>query len=195
MDIKSAYRIVFVNPVDRMLLGMHWQGKTFIDTRLPFGLMSALIIFTALADALEWIMKQQGVKFLYHYLDDYITLGKPNSTECQANLADSCSRLGISIAQEKYEGPNTCLTFLGIEVGTQTLELHLPADKLTRVMRTVGEWLGRKAARKRDLESLLGLLQHVAKVVRPGRRFVRRLIQAMSAARSRDHFCTAGRRC
>ena len=65
-------------------------------------------------------------------------------------------------------------------------------DKLTRVWRTVREWLGRKAAKKRDLELLLGLLQHAAKVVRPGRRFVRRLIQAMSAARRRDHFVRLG---
>ena len=81
VDIKSAYRIVPVNPEDHMLLGMQWKGKTFLDTRLPFGLRSAPIIFTALADALEWIVKQQGVRYLYHYLDDYITLGEPNSTE------------------------------------------------------------------------------------------------------------------
>ena len=75
---------------------MQWQGKTFINTRLPFELRSALVIFTALADALEWIVKQQGVKFLYHYLDDYITLGKPNSTEYQANLEkmSDCYSLG-----------------------------------------------------------------------------------------------------
>ena len=53
VDIKSAYRIVPVNPEDRMLLGMQWKGKTFLDTRLPFGLRSAPIIFMALADALE----------------------------------------------------------------------------------------------------------------------------------------------
>ena len=47
---------------------------------------------------------------------------------------------------------------------------------------------GKKAARKRELESLLGLLQHAAKVVRPGRRFVSRLIQVMSGAKNRDHF-------
>ena len=96
-----------------------------MDTRLPFGLRSAPVIFTALADALEWIVKQQGVKVLYHYLahylDNYITLGKPNSTECQANLekmSDCCSRLGIPIAQEKCESSTTCLTYLGIEIDT-----------------------------------------------------------------------------
>ena len=110
-------------------------------------------------------------------------------------MSDYCSRLGIPIAQEKCKGPTTCLTFLGIEIDTQTLELRLPADKLTRVQRTVGEWLGRKAAKKRDLESLLGLLQHAVKVVRPRRRFVRRLIQAIFAAKKERPLCTDGRRC
>ena len=58
VDIKSAYRIVPVNPEDQMLLGMQRGGRTFLDTWLPFGLRSAPIIFTALADALEWIVRQ-----------------------------------------------------------------------------------------------------------------------------------------
>ena len=76
------------------------------------------------------------VRFFYHYLDDYITLGAPDSTECQANLSklsDCCGRLGVPIALEKCEGPTTCLIFLGIEIDTQALELRLPADKLIRV--------------------------------------------------------------
>ena len=36
----------------------------------------------------------------------------------------------------------------------------------------------KKACKKRDLESLLGLLQHVTTVIRPGCTFVRRLIRA-----------------
>ena len=79
--------------------------------------------------------------------------------------------------------------FLGIEMDTQAMELWLPATKLARVRQTVAEWLGKKAARKRELESLIG---HAAKVVRLGRRFVRRLIQVMSSAKGRDHFVRLG---
>ena len=38
IDIKSVYRIVLVQPDDRMLLGMEWQGSIYVDTCLPFGL-------------------------------------------------------------------------------------------------------------------------------------------------------------
>ena len=49
--------------------------------------------------------------------------------------------------------------------------LHLPEEKFERTQATVKEWLGRKAGRQRELELLVGLLQHAAKVVHPGRRF------------------------
>ena len=48
-----------------------------MDTALPFGLRSAPKIFTAVADAVEWIAKQEGVGFVIHYLDDFLVVGPP----------------------------------------------------------------------------------------------------------------------
>ena len=55
--MKQAYRNVPVHGEDRWLLEML---GLFVDTVLPFGLRSAPKIFTALADAVEWIAKQEG---------------------------------------------------------------------------------------------------------------------------------------
>ena len=41
---------------DRLLLGMEWQGQAYVDTALPFRICSAPMIFTALADLLEWVI-------------------------------------------------------------------------------------------------------------------------------------------
>ena len=60
LDIASAYRIVPVHPDDRPLLGMRWNGSLYVDTALPFGLRSAPKLFTAIADALESILKDNG---------------------------------------------------------------------------------------------------------------------------------------
>lgn len=54
LAIKSAYRLVPVHPEDRHYLGMEWDSYVYVDGMLPFGLRSAPIIFTAIADALEW---------------------------------------------------------------------------------------------------------------------------------------------
>ena len=58
-DIKHAYRQVPVHPQDRHLLGMQWQRGYYLDTVLPFGLRSAPLIFTAVADALECWSSQE----------------------------------------------------------------------------------------------------------------------------------------
>jgi len=86
VDIKQAYRNIPVHPDDRHLLGMRWKRETLIDKTLPFVLRSAPIIFSAVADALQWIVQQQGVEHLFHYLDDFITIGPPQSSSCQHQL-------------------------------------------------------------------------------------------------------------
>ena len=42
IDLSNAYRMVPVHPVDQSLLGIRWQGETFIDRALPFGLRSGV---------------------------------------------------------------------------------------------------------------------------------------------------------
>ena len=86
MDVKQAYRMVPVHPEDRLLLGMKWGGKVYVDKTLPFGLRSAPLLFSALADALAWAMKQKGVTFVEHYIDDFITVGRQGTSECRDNL-------------------------------------------------------------------------------------------------------------
>ena len=75
MDIEEAYRMVPIHPDDKHLLGIKWDNHVFIDITLPFGLRSAPIIFTAITDALQWILEQRGIFHVAHFLDDFITLG------------------------------------------------------------------------------------------------------------------------
>ena len=188
IDIKSAFRNVPVHPADRHLLGMMWKGQLFIDTVLPFGLRSAPKIFNCIADALQWIAKSQGVTYLEHFLDDYITVGAPGSMECDSNLAtliSLCTILNLPLAAEKKEGPTTCLAFLGIEVDTERLELRLPAEKLKRLQALLQKWITYKCCKKRDLESLVGYLHNASTIVQPGRTFTRRLIDLLKTARHR----------
>ena len=87
MDVKEAFHNIPIHPDDRLLLAMGWNNKMFVDKCLPFGLRSAPIIFSAVADALQWIIQQKGVNYLFHYTDNFITVGRPGSGECSDNLA------------------------------------------------------------------------------------------------------------
>ena len=109
---------------------------------------------------------------IYHYLDDFITIGPPDADQCQkdpSTLESICTTLGVPLAAHKREGPTTCFTFLGIEMDSRARILRLPADKLQRLISVLQEWGDRKVCTQRELESLIGLLNHACKVVRPGR--------------------------
>ena len=60
MDVEEAYRIIPIHPDDRHLLGIYWDGQVYMYAALPFGLRSAPLIFTALADGLQWVLQQPG---------------------------------------------------------------------------------------------------------------------------------------
>jgi len=110
IDIKAAYHLVPVAPADHHYLGMEWRGQIYVDGMLPFGLRSAPKIFTALADAVEWCTAKEGVEFVYHYLDDFVVLGLPESEQCGQNLGNLqavCRDLGVPLAPEKQAGPTT----------------------------------------------------------------------------------------
>ena len=53
MDIKQAYRNIPIFPQDRLLLGVMWNRDVYVDEVLPFGLRSAPILFSAVADVLQ----------------------------------------------------------------------------------------------------------------------------------------------
>ena len=99
IDVKSAFRLLPVHPADRHLLSMKWNNQIFIDTCLPFGLQSAPKLFNVLANLLSWILEQQQVTPVMHYLDDFFTLGPCDSPLCANNLQSSS--LGIPLALEK----------------------------------------------------------------------------------------------
>ena len=191
VDVKQAYRNIPVHPDDRLLLGMLWKEQLLIDKVLPFGLRSAPIIFSAVADALQWVIQQKGVRHLFHYLDDFITVGPPHSNACQHNLEainSTCQRLGVPIEPEKFEGPATGITFLGMELDTVKRIIRLPEDKLIRLRTLLSDWSGRKAVRKWDLLSLIGYLHHASKAVRQGRCFLRQLIELSAVVKQLDGY-------
>lgn len=116
---------------------MLWDNSLYINCMLPFGLRSSTKIFTTVADALEWCIGQQGVDYIFHYLDDFLVLGPPNSDTCQQSLSTLerlCTQLGVPLAPEKKKGPAPVLPFLGVTIDTLSGELRLPPEKLHRLL-------------------------------------------------------------
>jgi len=168
---------------------MVWNNQLSIDTTLPFGLRSAPIIFTAVADAAAWVVKQAAQVPLIHYLDDLI-VAPPRTGDCQevlCTLLQTFEGLGLPVAGDKLEGPSPVITFLGIVLDSKEMTCRLPDRKLNELHALVGSWLGRRSCTKRELQSLVEKLQHACKVVRPGRIFLWRFFELLRVATKPHH--------
>lgn len=190
-DVLTAFRNIPVHPSVRPLLGMKWRGRYYVDLALPFGLRSAPFIFNSVATLVEWILKTNyRIPSILHYLDDFIMAGPPRSEACGEFLSIAlavCKKLGLPIHPDKLEGPATSIVVLGIELDSVNMTARLPADKLARLRTLLDSWASRRWCRRNDLESLIGHLHHAAKVVWPGRTFIRRMINTLCCFRNASH--------
>ena len=129
-----------------------------------------------------------GSKVFLHYLDDFLFVEPPDSTGSALQTALSLwNSLGVPTVPSKAEGPTTSLVFLGIELDSVSLTARLPADKLSCLQHLVHKWGDKNVCLKRDLLSLIGVLQHAALVVRFGRCFPRRMIDLSSSVSKLHH--------
>lgn len=72
----------------------------------------------------EWILKvNYHIRFLLHYLNDFLTVGPSNSWGCTNNVAITRSQflwLSLPLHPSKCKGPTTILVFLGVELNSIT---------------------------------------------------------------------------
>ena len=193
IDIKHAFRLCPVKPAQWPLLGYFWENQFNFDMRLPFGSRSSPFIFNTLADLLLWILIfVSGIPHIIHYLDDFLIVAssKDDCSTYMGSMFSMFSRLGVPIAVEKTVGPSQIVTYLGIVMDTVRRELRLPHEKLVELLNVLRGWSSVRKCTKRELLSLIGSLSFAAKVVKPGRMFLRRLIDLSTTVRRLDHHIT-----
>ena len=100
-----------------------------------------------------------------------------------------CANLGISVNGKKKQ-LGCIVDFLRLEFDTLLMEARLPKDKLKKAIEEVARILERKSSSNyEELQSLVGLLSFTAKVVYPGRAFLRRLYVTTDWLRT-ENICT-----
>ena len=89
---------------------------------------------------------------LFHYLDDFLIFGRPDSDEglrYRQLVLQVLEDLNIPVAWPKLEGPSTLVTFLGILIDTVRLELRLPPPKLARLRSLLSQWCRKRSGSRR----------------------------------------------
>jgi hypothetical protein len=190
-DIKNAFRLLQIQPKDYPLLGIMWKGVYYYDRCMPMGCSSSCSTFEKFSTAVQWIAQNKlNIHYMLHLLDDFL-LAAMTEKLCKDQLQlflFLCDYLGIPMAPEKTCGPSTKLSFAGIELDTLLSEARLPPEKIEKCISIISEFLGRKKVTLREIQSLNGLLNFACSVVRPGRAFLRRLIDLTIGIKSQHHF-------
>jgi hypothetical protein len=85
IDIKDAFRIVKVRPVDWPLLVFHWLNKYMFDLALPFGLRSSPPIWDRVANKLWWLLQRLFI-YVAYWVDDFFMLAQ---SQCRHNVTST----------------------------------------------------------------------------------------------------------
>ncbi|KAJ1137257.1 hypothetical protein NDU88_003670 [Pleurodeles waltl] len=106
--------------------------------------------------------------WVVHNLDDFLLMGPTGSMACGKALLgfqQLARALGLPLATDKTEGPSTRITFLGIEIDSQTGMCRLPADKVMAFKASIESYLAGRKVTLRQLQVLVGQLNFALRVI------------------------------
>ena len=178
-DLKSAYRQFGVDPRDYKYLGYYWKNEYYFDTVLCMGQRSAAMACQRSTQAVGYIHAKKG----HHncvYLDDFIGVSPLNSAwNGYFGLGELLEELGLNESLGKACPTSNTQICLGVQFDTMKMIISITADRLTRIRQLLKEWLKKKKASKRDIQSLIGQLSFISKCVPQSRIFLNRLLSVL----------------
>jgi hypothetical protein len=193
IDLKNAYRSIPISDESKRVTGLiwPWEGRDtfFIDTRLPFGAKASPGIFHRITQSVVRMMARRGFHNIHVYLDDFLVVGTDHN-DCLITMNTLLSllrQLGFHINWSKVEGPSTKITFLGIYINSENMTIGIPETKITDIKHKINNFIGKRRASKKQLQSILGKLSWVARVVPAGRIYLRALIDGIKGLKHPSH--------
>ena len=183
VDLDRAYKNFRADPLDWPLMCLKWDGSFYVETAMPFGARSSSANMQRAANVITRILGKEGV-CVRMYLDDLIAVArtKEEADRQYARVQQLFTELGLPEAKGKAQPPATRVRWLGIDISSADMTLSIPQDKLSEVLLVVDRCIGKRTIHRRQYESLIGKLMHIAKCVAPARVFMSRLLQALREA-------------
>lgn len=186
-DLARAYRQLRIDPIDTPFLAICFNNQYYLDLCPPFGCKTSSAACQRMSNALAYLMASDG-HFILSYLDDYAGChGKlqqaQQSFQAFKNLAKD---LGLNLAEHKCVAPTTSLEWLGYHIDTQKMIVAIPAPKLKEFLKICKQWLTRRRAKKKSLQSLAGKMAYVSGCVSQGRKFMCRVLATIRSMGDRE---------
>ena len=185
-DLKGAFRQFGIDPGDYRFMGLVWNGKIFIDTRLAMGLRSSAFCCQSVTEMVAKIVGQEAHALVY--LDDFG--GAELASKAAASfehLGNVLKNFGLVEAQEKAVAPTTSMDWLGVRFNTIEWTMALKPGKRSELLTWLPKLLLQKRVKKVLLQKVLGSLVWAAAIVRAGVVFFNRLLFLLRKLKKPNH--------
>lgn len=181
VDLKRAYRQIPVDPGDVHLLGYKWKKHLFFDKCLPMGMRSSALICQRISNSIAFILKNKAVDAV-NYLDDFGAAEVDEKADDSYKvLKNTIENYGLELSLDKCHEPSTSMVFLGVLANSLTMTLEVSANRLVEIRQMLEIWITKSEANKKEIQSLLGKLNFIAKCVKPARLFISRMLDFMKS--------------
>ena len=162
-----------------MKCGIVHNGAYYIDSHLVFGAVNGTMIFQRISDAIRYMLAQDGIE-VWNYIDDtFAAIEEVGATEKFEKLCNLITELGLPLNPDKVQPPSETMEVMGIVIDVSTKTLSIPHTKMRDIEETVNSFIHKSYMCKRDLQSLLGRLLYVSKVIKPARGFLNQMLQTL----------------
>ena len=177
VDIARAYRNFRSDPLDWPLLGVAHGGHTYIDLAMPFGARLSSLYMQRVAQFISRHLATKGICVLI-YLDDVVGVAQTYEKACKDfNVLQSVlSDLGLPLARHKMTPPTRVIQWLGIILNMDDKTLKIPHKKVGQIRTEMAEMYQRSCLTRRQVQSIAGKINHLAKACRPARLFMARIL-------------------
>ena len=182
-DLERAYRQMRIDPLYYPLLAIQHEGATCLDICPSFGCRCSGGAQTRVSNAVVHLMKKKGFATLA-YVDDFagVATSVASAEDSFRQFENLTATLGLKLAADKTVHPTTSMEFLGLWFDTKELTITIPEARLRDVLDEAKKLKARKSAPKQEVQSLAGKLNFISTCVRPGRKFMGRILAALRAA-------------
>ena len=182
IDLQRAFRNFRIDPGDYHVLGLRWQGMTYVDVALPFGFKQAASSCQMATDAITYLMWTQN-NWIMAYLDDLVGVADPDKAQAAfLTLSNLLQALGLPINAKKVEPPSHKITCLGIEIDAKVGTLTIPDKKIEKIKTMCHNWMFKSKATRNQLQKLVGNLLYLHKCIPPARLFTNRILSVLRNA-------------
>ena len=177
MDLSRGYRQLRLDPLDWPIMSICHSNMYFMDICPPLGLRTAALMMERTTLAACYIHQLYGFT-TKPYIDDFggAELEYNRASEALRTLQCILKTVGLEEASHKTVEPTTKMTWLGFDVDSVAMTLSIPHLKLEEIKTVVKSWEGKSFASKKEVQSLMGMLNFVGGVSPPVRIFTNRIL-------------------